>query len=284
MYNWVQNVTPADGNMRLPVHLWEVTASKNNNVGVLTVPQVGWELRAQGNTATDNYHWYTLGNQLTTESFGHTSGTAGFYPQEQAYMDWMKVKLLFYCPLKYAVKLQVRLVKFLDEEIAPAGAAGDQADNPLFQVSGTKGKELTAEAARWWQDEIHKLVMNPVTTMDIRHGKKMITLFNDSFILNPKETTDTTSNRYHQLDVFRRMNRIINYRPEQISRYNLYAQDTTGVSFSSDNFTHPFWRSRIYLMISGMAIGHVGAQDTNTAVDKWPSYDMVLRTQLTTLA
>jgi len=116
-----------------------------------------------------------------------------------------------------------------------------------------------------------KKMYNPIETTQALGFKGIKILNSETFIMNPKESTEATSTHYKQIDIFKWMNRKCTYNWNQDIGTGT-STDVPGFNLGETSTTvHP--KARIFLMISGQS--GLSAADTSTL---HPSYDLVIRT------
>jgi len=250
--------TAAGSPVVAPLHLYDLTGAVNTVSGTITIPQTSSYLSFSNETATAIGSLISNTFQLTVESAPNANALVQNYPGPSSVMKWAQARMMFYAPTTVPSKISVSFIQFIDEELCPNS-----------NVAATK--VLTARATAWYQAFMKKQMYNPIETTQALGFKGIKILHKETFIMNPKETTEATSTHYKQLDIFKWMNRRCNY---------LWNQDV-GTSTSNDDpgqnlgevatTVHP--RARVYLMISGQSGLNTG--DSGTV---HPSYDLVLRT------
>jgi len=241
-----------------PLHMYDLTGAVNAVSGTVTIPNTMSYLTFSNetNTAVGSIPIGSL--KLTSESAPNVANIVQNYPGPSSVMKWAQARMMFYAPTTVPSKISVSFVQFIDEELCP-------------NTHTTVTKVLTPRATAWYQAFMKKQMYNPIETTQALGFKGIKILHNETFIMNPKESTEATSTHYKQLDIFKWTNRKCNY---------LWNQDI-GTNTSSDipaanlgecsTTVHP--RARVFLMISGQA--GIATTDTPTV---HPSYDLVLRT------
>jgi hypothetical protein len=99
--------------------------------------------------------------------------------------------MLFYAPGSQPSKISVQIVRFKDDRLMPEAQAVSQIGTPF--------------ATAFYQSLLKKFMISPIETSNVAYDKYLEILFSETFILNPKESTDPTDTRYRQLDIFKWM-------------------------------------------------------------------------------
>jgi len=245
-----------------PLHVYDMTACINTRNGAIITPNNYWVLNFSNETTTATASWVNYGfaglNMVLEES-PNASSIVQNYPGPSSVLRWGQARMVFYAPTALPVKINVSIVQFLDEDLVP--------DN---RTSATT--VLNTRSTAWFQGYMKKKMFSPIETEQAGGFKGIKTLHSETFILNPKETTENEATRYKQLDIFKWFNRDCDYLWDQ----TVQTSDASSVpglqNGGSQNTVHP--KKRIFLMINGQA----GLSTVNTATVH-PSYDLVIRTQ-----
>lgn len=250
--------TALTGPFVVPMHLWEVTCAPNYIGGALSVPTHMWtpvfSAPSGGTTMTWNN---TVGVMptpiLSLEGADVNNADPSGYPQAGDTLEWIQAKMVFYCPTALPCRYQIDVVQLKDTRLVPDGTA------------------TTPFRTAFWQAAVKRFAYNPLEGGDTKYQKYFKTLYSQTFILNPKETTESVNTIFREVNLFMRLNRRTTYSWEDTDIMNTLGVDG---QFNSDGTfktnVHP--RARIFLMIRAQANNAVAFTST-----LMPSYDLVMR-------
>lgn len=254
----LQNVSPttSTGPFQVPLHLWELTSAVNIVNNAVTQPEISWTPRFSDPSSTATLTWATVGaqaNTLSVENSDFANAAYNNYPGANDTLDWVQSKLLFYAPTARPCRFQVDIVQIKDTRLIPDAA------------------NTSAYATAFYQALVKRFAYSPMEPGDSKYQKQLKVLYTNTFILNPKESTESVNTIYRELNVFLRMNRKCTYDWQDADRMNMLGQEgqiNTGQTMSTQ--VHP--RARVYLMIRAQA-----GNSTAFSTALMPSYDITLR-------
>lgn len=242
-----------------PCVLYDVTSCINDIGGVATAAAPGVKPIFSNMRDTATISWSSGGmSSWTLDTSDAPNSVQESYPMGSSMLDWMKAQLLFYSTTTLPTRVQVDLVQITDTRLVP-------------------GAESTPFATAFWQSAIKRFAYSPLEPGNNQYKKYLKTLYTKSFILEPKETTESVPAQLYQLDLFQRFNRKCTYNWQNADRMNINAVEGPVNRADNQNVVHP--RARIFLMIRAQS-----KSDTAYTTTVHPSYDIVLRTKHTQLS
>ena len=256
------NVSPSAslGPLEVPLHLWEITSAVNTVGGTITYPNWFWKLAFSDPTATAANVTWTNSMQPTIENADSSATIIDNLPSGSSTLDWMSARLLFYNSLTLPTRYQIDVVQIKDTRLMPETASVNTATP--FHVA-------------FWQAMVKRFTQNPLETGDTKYQKYLKVLHSQSFILNPKETTETVNTIMRQISIFMRLNRRCTYDWQDSAKMGMLNLSTqVNLDGAIQTQVHP--RARIFLMIRAQA-----RNGTAYSTNIHPSYDVVLRTKHT---
>lgn len=261
----------------VPCHVYDLTACRNTYNGTTYNAQCGYAPVFSNNTATGSVRWQTLGNAVNVINIPNTSVSTASLVGQRSILRSIKAKMLFYCPTTIPTRVLVQIVQFTDQRLCPRVSGATVEGLADYQSPGYLLPSGLAEyqddfTSGFWRDMVHPFAKNPTCQVSSGSNKYMKTLFSHSFIMNPKESTEATATKYHQLDIFHRLNRTCNYQWDDPSSYAPQTDDATGQVVANTRCTvHP--RARLFLIVR--AISGYSATAHSTTIH--PSYDITMR-------
>lgn len=246
------SATSTTGLLEVPCHLWEVTSAVNPVNGVITAPNVAWVPNFSNPTDTATLTWVN-GRPLSVENADNATNQSIIYPNGSDTLEWIQAKMLFYAPTTLPCRYAIDVVQIKDTRLVPDNA------------------NVTQFACAFWQNVIKRFTFSPLEPGSVKYQKYFRILHSQSFILNPKESTEAVNTIFREVNIFLRLNRRATYDWEDQDRINMVVQDGP-VNLDANQKTQVYPRARIYVMIRAMARN--GSAFSTTI---HPSYDMVLR-------
>lgn len=250
----LQNTSPSTttGPFNLPMHMWEVTSAMNVIAGNVTAPNVFWTPQLSNPTDTASITWVNNLGTLSVENTDNATTIVNSYPAGNDTFDWFQAKMVFYCPTALPCRYQIDVVQLTDQRLTPGAAS-------------------TPFATAFYQALAKRFAYNPIESGNSRYKKYLKTLYTQSFILNPKETTESVNTIFREVNLFMRMNRRCTYDWEDQDRMNMLGNEgQVNSDLTIKTQVHP--RARIFLLIRAQANNAVSYTPTIM-----PSYDFVLR-------
>lgn len=242
------STTTTTGTFIAPCHLWELTSAPNVINGVVTNPNVQWELTFTNPTSTGTVGWNNS-SPLFVANADNVSTSFNTYPMGNDTLDWIKAKLLFYCPTTIPCRIQIDLVQLKDTRLLP-----DAANNSAF-------------ATAFWQSMVKRFAYSPMESGNTKYQKYLTVLHSQQFIMHPKESTENVNTTYKEVQIFKRMNRRCTYDWQDQDTMTMLGQETQqNAPALLSTQVHP--RARIFLMIRAQA-NNAAAFDAS----KMPTYD-----------
>jgi len=242
-----------------PLHLYDLTSCVNAEGGSITVPNTSWFLSFANETTTAIATLNNRSVNFAVEAAPNATSIVQNYPGPSSIMRWVQARMIFYAPTTVPSKIKVQIVQFTEEDLCPKN-----------EVVGAT--VLNARASAWYQAYMKSAMLSPIETTQALGFKGIKVLHSETFIMNPKESTEATSTHYKQLDIFKWMNRKCNYIWNQSAGTGVQTPLPAQNAGNNETTVHP--RARVFLLISGQA--GLSSSDTITL---HPSYDIVLRTQ-----
>jgi hypothetical protein len=244
------SATPTTGAMACPLHLYEITTAPQT---IATSPAIRWVPTLSDPTSAANISW-AVDSTLSVVNADTGTGVAasGSYPFGNDTLDWVRAKMIFYCPSTIPTKVKVSLIQLKDTRLLPA--------------TGTVDPINTA----FWQAELKQCMYSPLESGNIKFAKYFKVLMSEVFIMHPKETQETVAATMRELNIFKRLNRRCTYDWVDSGKMSMSVGDTqinTGSTLQTQ--VHP--RARIFLMICAQANNAVSPTAT-----VHPSYDIKL--------
>lgn len=248
------STTPTTGVLTAPMHLWDLTAAPNVVNGTVTLPVIQWVPTWGTPAAGASFIWQNSQN-FTVENSDQAATITSQYPNGSDTLNWIQAKMLFYCPTTLPCRYQIDVVQFKDTRLVPDS------------VTGTN-----QFASAFYQAMLKRFMYSPLETGNSRYQKYLKVLHTQTFILNPKESTEAVNTIFREVNIFMRLNRRCTYDwSDQNNMALTGAGGQTNTDVAVKTTVHP--RARIFLMIR--------AQSPNASAflsTIHPSYDIVLRT------
>lgn len=121
--------------------------------------------------------------------------SAGLYVPK-GILDWVRLRFIFYCPTTRPIKYRVRIVKMMDDDIAP-----DEHTAPLANF----------ELNNWGMSYVKPLTANPISSLG-RFSERVKVVAQRTFTLEPGQTDDKDTNPSRRVvDWFSRLGRLVNF-------------------------------------------------------------------------
>lgn len=248
------NVSPTTttGPFQVPMNLWELTSSPNVINGTITYPAIRWEPVFSSPLASATLSWTNDGS-LSIENTDNPVTYSTNMPSGSSHLNWIKAKMLFYAPTTLPCRFQIDIVQFKDTRLVPGATATD------FSRS-------------FYQAMVKRFAYSPLEDGDTKYQKYLKVLYTQSFILNPKETTESVNTILRQVDIFLRLNRRCTYDWEDTDGMNMISLDNQ-VNIGANNKTQVHPRARIFMIVRAQAQNGTAFSQTIH-----PSYELVLKT------
>lgn len=259
----------------MPCHLYDLTSVNNANNGTPINPIVGNELRFS--TELDNVtgtpvfaswnalnqvnattNWTALtapaGDSLSPNIASQLEGGTGF-------LDYVSVKMLLYGATAQPNKFLIELIQINKDDLVP-----------IPDLGSSTAVGPTAQHTAFWQYMTKRFCYSPLETNNTNMRRYYKVLKSLTVEFDPKESSETASNRYKEVRMFLKLNRKLDYRWKET---DVMAMSTTDVQVNlgvNQCYVHP--RARIFLMIRALN-PFQGPTATSTAANT-PTYDLVL--------
>jgi len=269
--NWQPGA--GQGPKRAPCVLIDLSGVRNaqdlgGGTSIIT-PQTTWNLEFSDETDTALAAWRPAGAgwQLTAENTSSGSAAIVGKPCRQDYLKWVRCDFLFYHPLTVATKVNIQLVQFMDRRLVPNNTVYPG----LYET-------MDVFSTAFWQSQVKGYMHNPIDpTNSTSYGRYIKVLQSETFVLNPKESTEATNTRYKITKMFRHLNRSQKYDWDQTDRMNM-DDGNVQVNEGAMNVT-PQPKARVYLLIRALAPEYESATYPPEGWENvWPSADMYIRT------
>lgn len=219
-----------------PCHVFDITSVSNATGTSPSAAIVGHTLGFTTDQPTAAATWTPLTNQSNLQQWSVMTAPNGNSDRMEggaSYLDWLSVKLLFYCATTIPNKITIELVQFTRDAFVP---------NP-DDVTTT-----SLEHTAFWQAMIHRQIWNPIFPVAGNYKKYVKILKSITVECDPKETDEMSNTRYKEVNLFCKLNRRLNYRWKDTA-IPLVGPTTidTPINLTNQNRVHP--RARIFLMI-----------------------------------
>lgn len=261
--------TAAGSELYAPLYLIDVTSAPNDVQGSITLPSTMYYTSFSNEVDTASYVKFTASG-TATDHLGLENAPQGGstiitnYPMGSSMLRWVQAKMMFYCPTQEPTKINVALVSFRDDRLPPAVVSQGSADS-----------KTDAFSISFYQSLLKKYMYNPIDVSDPTVDKYLKYHYSHTFVLNPKESTESVDTRYREIDIFKWLNKKCVYNWSDEDKMSLVSA-TDFQKNISQNKTSVAPRQRLFLMIRALS-GYVSnsiAHDTT----KQPSFDIVVRT------
>lgn len=292
MWNQVDTTTQ---NLRVPLHMYDLTSVWNQNTGGLTFTPVGYELllantstrwdsiRGSASNGTDRADAAWQVEESTV--LGGTGGQIG----DRAMHDWVDIRMMLYGMSSTLTKFKVAIVQFEDEDFCPAGNIPPTSTAVLTAINSVTSTE--AAQYRWWAEYLRPWIFSPIMS-GFNRERHMKVLKTYDVSLAPRLTTagDTDTPSVHELRMFMRRNAMHKYRWDLGQSAVVSQLQEDGVNYvDNDLDTRPYVapNKRVYLMVLSNAkfVSFAGGTPNSETGGNGnsPSYDLLIRSKYTTL-
>jgi len=226
------------------------------------MPRIVPVFNAPSDVATISWQ-YINGVNWALENANNLSTITDVYPGGEATLDWVQAKLLFYAATAQTGRYQIDVVQVKDTRLTP-----DPSNN---------GNQMNAA---FWQAAMKKFAYNPLESGDSKYNRYFKFLHSQTFIMDPKETSEPEANHMREINIFLRLNRACRYdwEDQDLMNVNTVSEGQVNLDSNIKNTVQP--RARIFLMIRATSKFNTTGF---TSADN-PSYDVVLRSKFTQLA
>jgi len=261
---------------RAPCTIFDLSSVTNIRGGTNYQPQTTWNIQFTNETGSASVQYVpaVAGWQLNPETVTGTSTQTVGKPMAHDYLKYIKADMLFYTPLKIPTKVNISIIQILDQDLQPSNTIS----------TGAATETGNSKATAFWQQMLKGYMYNPVMPQaGPAMGRYVKYVHSETFILNPKETTETGNTRYKIVKLFKHFNRYQNYAWQQNDGMNMDNADIAKNEQAFESSVHP--RARLWLVIRTLSpeIESATYPPTN-ATDNWPSCDIYLRTCHTQLS
>ena len=264
------STTATTGVLTAPCHLYDLTASPNGIAGTIINPFFDWVPTFTDQATTGGLlNWIQPASRQWQIQDSDTNATAyETYPGGECTLDYIQAKLLFYAPLSFPCKYNIQVVQFTDDRFVPGNNG---------TAEGIAPNQYNVQTA-FWKSMTKKYMHSPLEDGEGKFMKYVKVLYQNEFILNPKESTESVNTIFRQVNIFMRLNRGLKYDWNDDSNMVMTTEATT-TNNSNQVETTVLPKKRIFLMIRAMARN--GTTYSNTV---HPSYDVVLKKKQSPLA
>lgn len=277
-FHAIANRVVSTVNRQLPIHVWDITSSPNDNLGTVNYPNAGFLLYWSNNTATATAETFPLNSQLTDGTTvnntqwqyesSSSNGVAKVQPFRKQYHYYTHIKMNLYGVRKRATRYLVQLVMVNDQT----------AD--FLQAAGTN-----SEKRKLWMYLSAPFVYSNIQMGDPQSKPDIKILRTYDVTIGPI-TTDEFGGQTAAVPHIQTLNWFINH--NRIRRYDWQRSGTvqngqtsaewdTEVGAGHDTRIDPM--KRVYLLIRALSPdqravnGHL--EDANPESE--PSYDIIVR-------
>lgn len=259
----LQNTQTALGaQLTVPCILYDMTSSPNVINNTVTQPFTCWTVNFSNETDSANLVWQENAarrwavNQAT-EVFNGT----GIYPQGQSQLEHINARFIFYAPTALPTRIQVELIQLKDQRLHPTQAAGGSTVTDSF-------------ATAFWQYMTKPFAFSQIERQNPQYKRFYRVLQRKTIYMDPKETTESSSTRYAELNMFMKLYRKCNYRWQHSDKVGMVGADTQ-LTFDTANNTTVHPNARLYLMVRGISGRVVGGGGYSATAN--PSFDSYFR-------
>jgi hypothetical protein len=267
--------------VRMPVHLWDLTAVPQGTGAGILYPAVFYDLNFSNETSTGTVGWTTHVNNASATATGldqRASGNTINYnptvtyastqkelvssgieggPGASSYLEKVRATLVLNGPQQRATKWCIQLVQLSDEVIP--GVNPDSSNTPTA----------------FWQSMAKPYGFSPLETGPRRELTKHIKYLKTmTFSMDsPENSEDHLTARMRHVDFSAYLNRKLNYRWGHTNDLvNLNVQDVPRDNTTSSFSSHVHPKARIYLMIRALCTYQGPSVAYSNTI--YPSYDI----------
>lgn len=257
----LENICPvggATGPFHIPLHVWELTSAPNVVNGTATYPVIFSRPVLSDPTSSATLSWSSLNSsvgvtsgQLAVETSDAATTNSSTFPLGSSTLEWVQAKMMFYAPLQTPCRYQIDIVQIKDTRLIPG--------------------ETNQFATAFYQAMAKRFVSTPLEPGNAKYQKYLKVLKTMTFILNPKESTESVNTIFREVNLFLRLNRRCTYDWGENDLMNMLTQDVqTNTGQNIQTQVHP--RARIFMIIRAQA-----RNSTAFSTNLMPSYDVVVR-------
>jgi len=271
--NWFPG---APGPYYTPCHLWDVTCAPNNVSGFINTAQSGYKLCFTDPTSGCNLVWLALSNAVEVLNSGHGIASTQSLPNTGSLLRGVSAKFMFYSSATIPSRIRISLIQIRDDRMHPPKIVSGVQDNVgQHSPDGTAFATITDRSVvSLWQNVVHSYAKNPVCTANNNNVKRQIKVIKShSFILNPKETSDTSAATYHQFNFYHKFARRMKYNWADDDKVDMRNNDEQFID-AQENKCCVEPKARMYLMVTADSVYNNGAEQVTSGA---PSYDIALR-------
>lgn len=241
------------------IRLLSVTATGNVNKGVQTNPTAMWYLQFTNEADTAQSAWVPQG-QLGLLEGQNPANYSDTYPLTESMLSWVNLKLMLYNALNSPGKYMIELVELTDRRLQP-------------ETENINSEDIRFAAA-FWQAQAKPYLHNPIAIYDTSY-EKYKKVHKKLFIeMDSKDTDQTTSTNYKEVNFFARLNRKCVYNFQHDDRMPLFGQEAQVNAGDNENQVH--YSKRLYILIRALVTrpGYPISYNANLM----PSFDFTFRT------
>lgn len=253
------STTAATGVLEVPMHFWELTCSRN----VVNAAQVFPNMRVRPQFTTPlstGQISFSTDKQLNVFDNEFDATKVNGMPQGQGILKSSNIKLLFYAATKLPCRFTVQLVQFKDQRLCPENGLATAANEPFMR-------------------SVYQSYVKPYTANPIEQGLRGTNAYlkvikQVDFIMDPKESTDNSTLKTHQVNMFYKHDKNVNFnwKKSAVEGVINFGVNATAVSTDVDMQLNPHWRSRVFLLIRCQA-ANAAAYDPQFH----PTYDISIK-------
>lgn len=214
------------------IRLFSVTGNVNVNPdGAIAAGSVMWfpSFTNDLDSAVVNFTPVDLFNVVGAPA---TNTSFVTYPLGVSTLRWYRLKLMLYNALNFPGKYRIELIQLKDERLHPDAPA-------------------TTFRTAFWQAITKQWTFNPCAEADTKVSRYYKVLKRLSIHMDSKDTDQTTSTNYKEVNFFCRLNRTCRYDYNQDDRMNMRNNDQQ--INNSDNFTDVHPRARLYVLVRALS-------------------------------
>lgn len=203
-----------------------------------------------------------INSQESTNNLTLTDTTA--LPQEGDFLKWADCRFNFYGCKKRPTKINVSLVRFLDDDLVPTSEDG-----------------ANIKRTSVFQNMLKTMVQNPIAVTSSAYRNRVKVLKSETINIEPANTTDEdTSPNVRSVKWFLKLNRFIKYVERQDilgTASSLLDETDFAVNGNRQMTTTTQKQYRLFLIITSTNFGKDVNAFPNASVDYTPSFDMTVR-------
>jgi len=247
-----------------PVRIYDLSSCINVKAGTVLSYAPGVIPVFQNPTDSATITWQSnTPTNWQLENADNVGTITDVYPGATSMLEYVQAKMLFYAATTVTSRFQVDIVSYTDQRCNPDPINNSNEFNMAF-----------------WQAQLKRFCFNPLEGGDSKYSKYIKTLHSQTFIMDPKETTESEATHMREVSVFLRTNAKMDYSWEDKDRMFMDTPNEGQVN-KDDNIknTVPF-NKRLYLVVRAQS----KFDTTGYSPLIHPSFDLVLKAKHTQMS